>query len=180
VRVARFALRLPLPQQRSPGAEPPSAPVYFGVRNDAAAMGLSEGWVRGALDGLPEPRRLAAGADFQKVFAPLDERPKALSYLNLPRLRRVIESSNMLRMVLSSNVQARRMMEVFFTEEGMGVGIGQTIVELEDGARTTTFGPEWMAGGPKMIGLVAATVMQNAVEGLGRGRPPLPQREGAP
>jgi hypothetical protein len=168
LQIARF----PIPGlgAMSGQAEPPSVAVYYGVRNDAAALGLSDAWVQGALDGLAEEARLTAGADFVRVFETLDDEPQSLSYLNLPKLRTVIDSSAMLKMVLSSNPQARKMMDVFLTDEAMGIGIGQTVVELEQGARTTSFGPTWMAGGPKMMGLLAATGMQNLVEAVERGR----------
>jgi hypothetical protein len=166
LRVARFPLPLAGAGAGAGGAEPPAVSMYFGVRGGTAAVGLSRLWVNGALDGVKPGSRLADGADFASVFEALDRQPEALSYLNLPKLRNVVESSGLLQMALSSDPRTRKMVEVFVNEETMNVGIGQTIVETGPGARTSTFGPSWMAGGPKLLGLVAATAMQGVAEAV--------------
>jgi hypothetical protein len=164
LRVARFPLRVPT--AGAGGMQPPAIAAYFGVRGGTAAVGVSRPWVNGALDGVEPGGRLADGADFTRVFEALDRQPEALSYLNLPKLRNVVESSGLLQMALSSNPRTRKMVEVFVNEETMNVGIGQTIVETGPGARTSTFGPSWMAGGPKLLGLVAATAMQSVADAV--------------
>lgn len=182
LRVATVALPVG-PRAPDGGGAAQTAEVFIGVREGRAAIGLSRPWVNRALDGRQAGDTITDGEDFSRVFAALDSRPEGLTYVNLPKVREVVQSSGMLQMALAGNRQTRELVEVFVNEESMGVGIGQTVISTGPGARTSTFGPAWTAGGPKLLGLAGATLVRNAAGALRRadpshGRPPAPSQEG--
>jgi len=54
--------------------------------------------------------------------------------------------------------------------EAMSVGLGSTSVRLDDGVRTTNFGPPWMSGTAVSSGFIAALALPNLLAAVDRGR----------
>ena len=148
----------------------PHLQVFYAVRDDRWAFGFSAEWVRAALEPRPKGERLTDGEDFKAVFARLDARPSDLTYVNLPKVREYVVGSQVIRMVLQGNAGFREFVNRFFTREAMSVGLGSTSVRLEDGVRTTNFGPPWMSGTAVSSGFIAALALPNLLAAIDRGR----------
>jgi hypothetical protein len=148
----------------------PHLQIFYAVREDRWALGFSAEWVRAALEPRPKGERLTDGADYKTVFARLDARPSDLTYVNLPKLRDYVVRSQVIQMVLQTNEEFREFVNRFFTSEAMSVGLGSTSVRLEDGVRTTNFGPPWMSGTAVSGGFIAALALPNLLAAVDRGR----------
>jgi hypothetical protein len=148
----------------------PHLKIFYAVRDDRWALGFSAEWVQAALEPRPKGERLTDGADFKTVFARLDARPSDLTYVNLPKLRAYLVGSQVIQMVLQSNPEFREFVDRFFTSEAMNVGLGSTSVRLEDGVRTTNFGPPWMSGTAVSSGFIAALALPNLLAAIDRGK----------
>ncbi len=156
--------------------EGPTAParaalrLHYAIRGDRWAAGFSKAWVEAALFPRPQGQRLIDGEDFKRVFARLDARPSDLVYLNLPRLRSLVDDSKMIQSVVRTNAELEDLVTRFFTPGMMGVGMGSTSVALEDGARTTNFGPSWLSGPAVSGGLIAALALPSLLNTPDSGR----------
>lgn len=132
--------------------------VCYAIHEDKVAFGFSEIWVLEALGGLPESQQLAAGEDFARVFAQLDPNASRLLYVNLPRVRQLVDGSRLVQAVLASDDEVRGLFERFLSDKTMGVGIGSTSVAADGGVRTTNFGPDWLTKAISGAILAAQTV----------------------
>jgi len=163
-------LPIGLPVEEPAAVEPTLLRVYWAFEGDRWAVGFSPEWVREALQPRPKGRRLTDGADFKRVFARLDPRPSDLVYVNLPKLHELVAGSQVVQMVLQTNTEIREFVGRFFTSETMSIGLGSTSVRLEDGVRTTNFGPPWMSGTAVSGGTIAALALPNLLSSLDRGK----------
>ncbi len=164
---------LPLPRTTQPDgsvSEPSALKVYYGLQDGRWALSLSASWVRAALEPRPDGQRLIDGEDFKTVFAHLDPRPVDLTYVNLPKLRAYVTGSHVVRIVLQTTPEMRQFVDRYFTRETMSVGLGSTSIVLEDGVRTTHFGPPWMSGTAMSSGLVAAMALPSLLTTADEGR----------
>jgi general secretion pathway protein G len=154
----------------SGNGEPGQIDICFGIRNGWLAIGMSPGWVQGALSDAAPGNRLSDGDDYRKVFANLDSDPSMLGYVNLPALMTWIQESDMLKMILSADPEASMVMNMFLNEEYMNVGLGYTSVEMNGGVRTSTFGPAGLTGPGMYTGMVAAIAIPNLLNAIDRGK----------
>jgi len=168
--LSEAVLPVGLPAQETAPVEPTLLRFYWAFEGDRWAVGFSPEWVRDALRPRPKGRRLTDGADFKRVFARLDSRPSDLVYVNLPKLQQLVAGSQVVQMVLQTNTEIREFVQRFFTSETMGIGLGSTSVRLEDGVRTTNFGPPWMSGTAVSGGTIAALALPNLLTSLDRGK----------
>jgi general secretion pathway protein G len=143
--------------------------AYYGFKGDFLAVGFSPDWVRAALAGQRAGGRLGDGADYQLVRKALDTDPELVAYLNLPRLQRVLGSSQMVRGGLAAEPEAATFAEILFDESLAKIGAGVSTRRLEEGVRRTTFGPRWM-GGAMQMAMIAAIAIPNYQNALGVGR----------
>ncbi len=130
--------------------------IHYAIRDGRIAVGFSPEWVARCLEDRASEERLAAGADYRKVFSHLDARPQSLAYVNLPKLRALIEESEIARTLLQNNEGIRRFLQPLLDPAVMSVGLGSTSILVDGGARTTHFGPPWMSGVAASGGLLAA------------------------
>ena len=151
-------------------SEPSALKIYYGMQDGRWALSLSASWVRAALGPRPAGQRLTDGEDFKTVFAHLDPRPVDLMYINLPKLRAYVTGSHVLQIVLQTTPEIRGFVDRYFTPETMSVGLGSTSIVLEDGVRTTHFGPSWMSGTAMSGGLVAAMALPSLLTSADEGR----------
>ena len=164
---------LPLPRTMQPDGSvsaPSVLKVYYGLQDGRWALSLSASWVTAALAPRPDGQRLTDGEDFKTVFAHLDPRPVDLTYVNLPKLRAYVTGSHVVRIVLQTTPEIREFVDRYFTPETMSVGLGSTSIILEDGVRTTHFGPPWMSGTAMSSGLVAAMALPSLLATADEGR----------
>jgi len=152
------------------GSTSPTLQVFYALRGERWAFGFSADWVRESLEPRPKGQRLTDGEDFKAVFARLDSRPTDLTYVNLPKLRQYVTGSQVVQAVLRSNAEFRGFVNQFFTGETMNVGMGSTSVRMEDGVRTTHFGPQWMSGTAVTSGFAAALALPNLMAAIDRGK----------
>jgi general secretion pathway protein G len=167
--VADGLTRVQVPLEEATDEAPaPTFDVFYGVEGDVMAMGFAEEWVRATLDGTGE--KLHDGADFGRVFSHLDPAPFSLTYLNLPRLRELVETSAMLQGRLQASAEVKPMVDFAMSDEFLGIGIGASSVEVDDGVRTTTFGPSVLGGGTMSPAIVAAIAIPNMLNAIDRGK----------
>ena len=143
--------------------------AYYGFKGDYLAAGFSPDWVRATLTGRAEGRRLRDGADYQVVLKALDSDPEFVAYLNLPRLQRILRSSQMVQGGMASEPDAAYLAEILFDESFAKTGAGLSTLQIGDGVRRTTFGPRWM-GGALQLGMIAAIAIPNLQNAIGAGR----------
>jgi general secretion pathway protein G len=168
-------VRLPLPGGGSAGGDgasgpPPVLDVHYAYRDDLFALGADPAWVSAALQPRPVGERLRDGEDFSRVFAHLDPDPDRLSYVNLPKLRGMVEASGRLEAAIASDGEARRVVDLLLDPRFTGTGLGATAVDLERGCRRTSFGPTSLSGGTAVLGVIAGTAIPNLLDATDRGR----------
>ena len=154
-----------------PGAPPPpQISLYFGAMADRAALSASEEFVRASLQSRPEGEQLFDGDDFRRVFAQLEARPSGLTYLNLPKIQRLIVESEFVQGMLAGNEEAQPILELIRSPEYTGMGMGTTSVEIGNGLRRMTYGPKSLSGGLASAGIVAAIAVPNVIEALEKAK----------
>jgi hypothetical protein len=151
----------------------PNAPelnVHYVIRKDRLALGFSHDWVAAAIEGQPSGQRLADGQDFSRVFAQLDSAPTNLTYVNLPKVRDLVVGSRLVQSLAGSDAEVQILVERFFTDEAMGVGLGLTSVASDHGVRTSSFGPPWMSGAVMSSSMLTAMVLPGLMSAVDTGR----------
>ncbi len=143
--------------------------AFYGFKGEYLAVGFSPGWVRSALTGQIEGKRLDDGADYQLVLRALDTEPEFVAYLNLPRLQRVLRSSQMVQGGLAAEPEAAYLSEILFDPAFAKTGAGMSTRHIGDGVRRTTFGPPWI-GGAMQMGMIAAIAIPNLQNSIKTGR----------
>ena len=154
------------------GAAPGSTGLtaYYAVRGGRLALGFSREWVEASLGDRPRDERLESGTDYRTVFSHLDGRPTSLIYVNLPKIRELIDRSQIVKAVLGSNPESAALLESILTTGVMGVGLGSTSVAVDGGVKTTNFGPSWMSGAAMSGGLLAAMAVPNMLSAADQGK----------
>jgi hypothetical protein len=137
--------------------------IHYAIRDGRVALGFTPEWVTGCLDERRHEDRLVAGDDYRKVFAHLDERPQSFAYVNLPKLRTLIDESAIASALLQNNEGIRKYVQPLLDPAVMSIGIGSTSVAVDGGVRTTHFGPPWMSGVVASGGLLAAMAMPTLI-----------------
>ena len=161
-------LRFPMDSPFS-GADS-SIEFIYGIRDGWMALGMNPDWVASTLAGPDKGQRLTDGADYARVMSHLDADPHTVVYANLPEVLDLVQDSNMLKMMLGANEEARAVVDAIANEEFLGVGWGYTSIELDGGARTSSFGPSAFSGGVMMVGIVAAIAIPNLLNAIDRGK----------
>ncbi|MDX1502656.1 MAG: type II secretion system protein GspG [Thermoanaerobaculia bacterium] len=162
-------VRIAPPEQA--GAElPADLAVYYSVGDGFAALSASPEFVASALAPRAAGGRLIDGEDFRRVFSHLEASAKGLSYLNLPKIRGLLEGSEFLQGMLASNQEARPILELIRSPDFTGMGVGATSVEIDGGVRRMTYGPRALAGGAASAGIVAAVVIPNFIDALEKAK----------
>ena len=144
--------------------------VYYGFKDGAMALGASMEFVNKSLEPRARGERLADGADFARVFSHLDKEPLMLTYINVPKVRTLIEESQMLKGLIDATPQVRQIVDMFLTPEMTGMGIGATSIEIDGGTRQTSFGPSGLTGGAMYAGIIAAIAVPNLLNAIDRGK----------
>jgi general secretion pathway protein G len=157
------------PQEGAP-PPPPQVNLFYGFREGVFAVGASPQFVQEVLSPGEEAGHLPAGEDFARVFAHLDRQPQSMSYINVPKIRSMVESSMVVQAAINSNPEARQFIDFLMTPEFMGMGIGSTAVEVDGGTRTTSFGPSALVGGQLQAGILAAIAVPNFLNAVDRGK----------
>ncbi len=152
-----------------PGDQELVISLYYGFKNDFFAAGLGPEWVRAALRGQPEGRRLGDGADYREVVAKLDAEPEFVVYLNLPRLQEALRASQMFRGFAASDPESGTAVEAMLDPEFAKTGVGYSTKRVGNGVRRTTFGPAWL-GGAMQSGIIAAIAIPNLQAAIEKGR----------
>ena len=156
-------------EEEDASEEMPAPALFYGFRGAVLAMGASDAWVRDALDAESGPG-LGEGEDFKKVFSHLDPSPMTLTYVNLPKLRAMVQSSAMLQALIQADTEASQALELFLSPGFVGVGLGATSVAVDGGVRTTTYGPSVFGGGSLTPGIIAAIAIPNLLSAIDRGK----------
>lgn len=160
---------LPLSAEES-GAEGPSLSAYYAIADGVLALGVAPEFVRASLASRPEGRRLIDGADYRLVSSHLDAEADTLAYLNLPKLRDMASSSQIVRSLVQEEAEVQPLFEFLMDPEFIAAGAGSTSRGVEGGTRTTTFGPSLFSGGTATAGILAAVAIPNFLEALDRGK----------
>ena len=100
----------------------------------------------------------------------LDDAPNQLVYFNLPKLHNAIENSNLVKMYTGAEPELKKLLDAFMTEEYLGVGWATASTELEEGTRSTAFGPHKLSGPLFVSGIVAAIAIPNLLNAIDRGK----------
>lgn len=164
-----FRIELGAGEEEGAPEEMPLPSFFYGFRGNVLALGASDTWLRDVLDAEPGPG-LTEGDDFKRVFSHLDTSPKTLTYLNLPKLAAMVQSSGMLQAMIQADEDASKAVQLFLSPEFVGVGIGATSVEVDGGVRTTTFAPSALGGGALAPGMIAAIAIPNLLNAIDRGK----------
>jgi type II secretory pathway pseudopilin PulG len=143
--------------------------AYFGFKGDFIAVAMGPDWVRSALRGQPEGRRLGDGADYTEVLSALDSDPEFVAYVNLPRLQETLRTSQMFQGFVASDPETAPVAEVMLDPEFAKTGMGYSTKRVGNGVRRTTFGPGWM-GGAMQTGIIAAIAIPNLQSAIEKGR----------
>jgi len=147
--------------------------LYHAIRNGVLAISLSPDAVRSALRPRPYGQRIADGRDYRQVFQHLDPDAVQWVYINLPKIRRLMQESQVLQGFLSGEPAARRLFDQFINSRQLPMGLGTTVVRVGQGVRQTSFGPPLFSslglakGFPLMMASVAVPNLLNATN---RGR----------
>lgn len=152
------------------GAATPDVSIFYAFAQGLFALGADPAWVMASLEPRPAGEKVADGSDFARVFSHLDAAPQSLTYLNLPKLRAMVESSTMLQGMIDSDQQTRSMVDLFLAPEFTAMGMGSTAVSADGGTRRMSFGPPALSGGTALIGMMAATAIPNLLNATDRGR----------
>lgn len=155
---------------RIPGDAFPAIDVYWAVRAGRFVAGFSREWVAAGLGDGAATERLPAGEDFGRVFAQLDERPKSLTYVNLPKLHRLLVGSQIVGALLEGDGELRRFAAPLLDAQVMALGLGSTSVAAGPGVRTTSFGPYWMSGTVASSSLLVALAVPTLLVATDRGK----------
>jgi general secretion pathway protein G len=167
----RFPTGTAEPGDQDQAAAPlPDVSLYYAFRDDLFVLGAESDWVAASLDARPAGQRLADGGDFSRVFAHLDDDSERLTYLNLPKVREMVLSSAMLQGMIASNPEVKSAIDLFLGDDFTAVGLGSTAVSIDDGVRTTSFGPSALSGGAAMHGVIAAIAIPNLLNAIDRGK----------
>jgi len=171
--LVRLGVPLPAPAPES-GAPAPAAAaevdLFYRIREGRAALGFAREWVEAALAPRSEGQRLVDGEDWRAVFSELDPDPSDLVYINLPRLMRKVEASQLAQLLLRANPDVRAVADRFLTPEGLRMGVGSTSVRTGRGVRTRNFGPSWMSGTALSTGSLVALAAPQVALSIDRGR----------
>lgn len=164
--------RIPLIDAAAPEDAEPWAilDLYYATRDGRLALGFTREWVLSGLADAASGERLAGGSDFRQVFANLDARPDSLAYVNLPKLRALIEGSQIVGALLEGNPETRRFVAPLRDPKVMASGLGSTSVAVAGGVRTTHFGPYWMSGTAASSSVLAALAVPSLLVAAERGR----------
>lgn len=152
----------------SPG--PTHLDLFFGFREGIMALSASRDVVQAALGPGVDGRRLIDGSDFSRVFSHLDQAPENLMYVNLPKIRSLVEASAFVQNMLDSKPEARKMADLLLDPELFPMGFGSSSIEIDGGTRTTSFGPSVLSGGVASTGIVAAIAIPNLLNAVDRGK----------
>jgi len=144
--------------------------VHYAIRDGRLALGFDPEWVVSRLEERPPGESLTDGKDFSKVFAQLDRQPRSLTYINLPKLGRLVEDSEIVAAVIESSPDVRRFLGPFLDSDVMSVGLGSTSIAVNGGVRTTHFGPHWMSGTASSSSLLAAMAIPSLLVAVDRGK----------
>jgi len=150
--------------------EPGALDLYYGLTDDTFAIGLSPEVVRGSLRPREPGERLSDGADFISVLSQLDATPQTLTYVNLPRLRDMVATSQTLQPLIDADPQTRAVVDWLMSAEFSGMGIGSSTVAVDGGMRRTSFGPSGLTGGALPAGILASVAVPNFLNATDRGR----------
>jgi general secretion pathway protein G len=152
--------------------EPPPPCLYYATTNGALVVGFTPERIAAMQSPAPADARVTAGDDFTYVAAELDADPRSLLYVNLPRVRRLIDESQMVTGLLAANDEAKPVLELLLdpsmTPHGMGTTT--TLVGIGAGTRKVTFGPSWISTGVATTGIVAAIAIPNMLNAINRAR----------
>ena len=163
-------LRLRFPMASPVSGADGQVELIYGIRDGWMAFGMNADWVDATLTVRGKGQRLADGADFTRVMSHLDADPHTTMYANLPELLDLVQSSNVLKMMLGANEEARGLLDAFVNEEFFGTGWGSTSIELDGGTRTSTFGPSALNGTAMYTGIIAAVAIPNLLNAIDRGK----------
>ncbi|RMF75029.1 MAG: hypothetical protein D6738_04745 [Acidobacteria bacterium] len=153
------------------GAGAPAISLFYGAADGLFALGFDRAFVHGLLHPSADRPALASGADFTDVFSHLDAKPAALSYVNLPKLHRMIGESEVLRGVIASDESARPLFDALLDPDVAAGGVGATSVRADGGWRTTTFSRSSLIGPFGYSGkLLTAIALPNLLQAIERGR----------
>lgn len=151
-------------------AAPPTPGVYWGIRDGTMAMAASEATVRSALERQTDGGRIVDGADYAKVFAHLSDKPNSMSYLNLPKLKSMVESSQMLQGILASDPENQAVYDTLMQWLDLGMGVGSTTHKLGDGTLQMIYGPDWISSPMTSTGILAAIAVPNFLNAVDTGK----------
>ena len=153
------------------GEAAPTMSIWYGAAEGLFALGFDQSFVHGLLQPSADRPGLTSGADFTDVFSHLDRKPAVLSYVNLPRLRRMLGESELLRGVIAADESARPVFEALLEPEAGAGGAGATSVRVDGGWRTTTFSRSSLVGPFGYSGrILAAITIPNLLQAIDRGR----------
>jgi len=146
--------------------------IYYGMEGDLFAMGPSPDFVRASLKPRSKGARLTDGVDFAKVFKHLDFTAEALTYVNLPRARELVEDSAFVQAALAAEPESSVVVAAMMEPEFSGIGFGGTSVRTDEGTLTTSFGPSSLSGGVggASSGIIAAIAVPNLLNAIDRGK----------
>jgi hypothetical protein len=137
--------------------------VVYGIARGRLVVGISPEWVEEMLGERGAGRSLEHGADFTRVFVHLDPDAQHWVYVNLPRARRMLADSHVLRALVGSTPAGRVRLDEALGGTWMEVGFGASSVAVDGGLRTSSFGPRDLAGGLLAGGIAALARLPGSI-----------------
>ncbi|NOZ93466.1 MAG: hypothetical protein GXP47_01850 [Acidobacteria bacterium] len=157
-------------EERPEAPRKPKRAFYYRIQKGVLAVGFDAERVRAMVTPPSPENRLAAGADFRRVFANLDGAPTSLVYVNLPRLQEMLRSSEMVKGILAARPEAAQAQSFLLDPNNATTGFGITKTFTSNGVRQVSFGPRWLSGGAATAGLIAAIAIPNLLNAVNRSR----------
>lgn len=153
--------RLPVPVMIAtaiPTLPPGDVTAYWASADGVLAFGFDPDWVRRSLRARPTGQRLRDGDDFGRVFPALDSELASLAYVNLPRLRVVVEGSTMAQLALAGAPVWKGLWDDLTRRLDSG-GLGRLTLRAGGPTVRTTNAPTWMAGFEEFVEVLSTVVL---------------------
>lgn len=162
--------RLPLPAEvlaTMPALPPGELSFYWTSSDGRLALGFDPEWVRRSVGAAPPGARLRDGDDFRRSFPRSADTPASLLYLNLPRLRTVVEGSTMVQVALAAAPGWKRLWDGVTRRIAAGAGFGQLTVRAGEATVRASNAPRWVPGFDELVVALAGAVPSRPSPGGG-------------
>ena len=145
--------------------------LHYRYHGGFAVFGFADGPLTDAVLRAETGHNLLAAARYRHVFSHLREEPTSVGYLNLPRVRQLLLSSNLVRAAVSSDPKVEGFFRRFVEEPDWRAGIGWASYPVEGGVVQQSFAPFNLGTFTNAyMGIIAAVAVPNFLNAMDKGR----------